>query len=106
MLAFMFQEDKVVIGSQRHTMLGSFIAAMSKKFDVPLSGCFGILEEEMFYHHIIASCPRGKFGIFNAYPTTVMFEIAFCRGLYLVDCMTAFHPFSQVISKQYTNFIL
>jgi hypothetical protein len=89
----------VVIGCQRHTRLGSFIAAMSKKFDVPPSDCIRIMEDEIFYHHFIASCPRGKFGIFSTYSTTVMFQIAFCRGLYLVDCMTAFHPFSQVISS-------
>jgi hypothetical protein len=79
--------------------LGSFIAAVSKKFDVPLSDCIGIMENEILYHHIIASCPRGKFRIFSTYSRTVMFQIALCRGLYMVDSMTAFHPFSQVISS-------
>jgi hypothetical protein len=99
-----------VIGCQRQTRLGSFIAALSKKFDVPLSDCIGVMENEICYHHIIASCPRGKFAIFSTYSTTVIFEIALCHGFYLVDCVTAFHPLSQVISSThvplYADFIL
>jgi hypothetical protein len=93
----------VTVGHQRHTVLGAFIASLSKKFDIPPSACNGVLEDEIFYHHIIVSCPRGKFKILSSNVTTVVFEIALCHGLYLVDSMAAFHPFSQVTSSTHID---
>lgn len=88
---------------QRHTSLGSFIAAVSKKFDYPLPACDGLLQDEMFYHHIVMSCPRGKFRILSSNVVTVVLEIALCRGLYLVDSVAAFHPYSQVTSSTHID---
>jgi hypothetical protein len=93
----------VTIGHQRHTQLGCIIAAVGREFDIPPSAFIGLLEDEIFYHPVIVSCPRGKFRILRSDTAIVMFEIALCRGLYLVDCMTAFHPFSQVTSGTYVD---
>jgi hypothetical protein len=76
---------------------------VSKEFDIPLPAFIATMDDEVFYHHIIASCPRGKFGIRSSSPATIIFQIALCRGLYLVDCMTAFHPFSQVTSSTHID---
>jgi hypothetical protein len=90
------QGERVTKVQQRHSSLGCFIAEMCSNFDISLSDCIGIMEDEIFYHQVVSSCPRGKFRIFSTYSVTVMFVRALCRGLYLADSMSAFHPFSQV----------
>jgi hypothetical protein len=93
----------VTIGHQRHTKLGSFIADVCRKFDVLCPSSNGVMGDEISYHHVIASCPRGKFRILGTDPVTIMFVSALCRGLHLVDSMAAFHPFSQVTSSTHIN---
>jgi hypothetical protein len=83
----------------RHSDLGRLIAAKCRDFEFPPCSDFGVMEEDIFYDHIISSCPRGKFMIFRTVPAIIMFVSALCRGLYLVDSMSAFHPFSQVSSS-------
>lgn len=82
-----------------HGELRHIIAGLSKLIDLPLSNCIGILKDEILCHHIVASCPRGKFRILNTDTVTLLFISALCRGLYLVENVTTFHPFSQVISS-------
>jgi len=77
--------------------LRRIIGGLSKMIDLPLSNCIGILKDELFCHHIVMSCPRGKFRILNIDSVTLLFISALYRGLYLVENMTTFHPFSQVI---------
>ena len=82
-----------------HGELRRIIGGLSKLIDLPLSNCIGILKDELFCHHIVTSCPRGKFRILNTDSVTLLFISALFRGLYLVENVTTFHPFSQVISS-------
>ena len=82
-----------------HCELRRIIGGLSKLIDLPLSNCIGILKDEIFCHHIVTACPRGKFRILNADSVTLLFISALFRGMYLVENITAFHPFSQVISS-------
>lgn len=91
------EDNSITKVQEHHGELRHIIAALSKSIDIPLSECIGIMREEIFYHHIVTSCPRGKFRILNTDTVTLMFIRALCCGLYLVENMTAFHPYSQVI---------
>jgi hypothetical protein len=84
---------------EHHGKLRHIIAELSKGSDIALFNCIGIMSKEIFSHHIVTSCPRGKFRILNRDTVTLMFMSALCRGLYLVENTTAFHPFSQVTSS-------
>lgn len=92
----MLQDNKVTKGKEYRGELRRIIGGLSKLIDLPLSNCIGILKDELFCHHIVTSCPRGKFRILHTDSVTLLFISALFRGLYLVENVTTFHPFSQV----------
>jgi hypothetical protein len=90
----MLQGNRTTKFQERHSDVGRFIAALCRQSDAP-ADYMGLLNEK-FYHHTVASCPRGKLVVFSSLQVFIMFQIVLCRGLYLVDSLSAFHPFSQV----------